>query len=183
MRLIPSLALAAALAACARGDDDRVTRYAMARLGKPAASLRITPRTDLTGAEHTFYLVTPDVGPSLVVVVPSVGPIFDARTADAFDRVARAEHADERLSQLGAERVAAWFGALGGGACPPPPLDQAHFAAVTHNSDGGVTIGYPAGIDRKLSVELSCIIELDGDGSLRSGRTIENPSQRAASRW
>lgn len=178
-----SLALAALLAACARGDDDRVTRYAMAELGKPAASLRVAPRTDLTGSEHSFYQVTPENGPSLLVVVPGVGPIFDARTAGAFDRVSRSEHATDRLFQLGAERVAAWFGALGGGACPPPPLDQAHFADVTTNPDGSVAIGYPAGVERKLGIEMKCVIVLGPDGSLRSGRTIENPSQRAASRW
>src|SRR5215470_3796926 len=173
MRLVPSLALAAALAACARGDDDRVTRYAMAELGKPAASLRIAPRTELTGSDDNFYLVTPEKGPSLVVVVPSVGPIFDARTPGAFDRVARAERATERLSQLGAERVAAWFGALGGGVCPPPPLDQAHFTEVTRNPDGSVAISYPAGYERRLGVERTCVIELAADGALRSGRTVE----------
>jgi len=183
MRLTVSLALAAVIAACARGDDDRVARYAMAELGKPASALRIAPRTDLTGSEDDFFQVTPDKGPSIIVVVPSAGPIFDSRTAGAFDRVTRAEHAVERLSQLGPERIAAWFGALGGGKCPPPPLDQAHFADVTENPDGSVAIGYPAGIERKLGVELRCVIELGPDGSLRSGHTIENPTQRAASRW
>ena len=183
MRLVPFLALAAALAACARGDEDRVRHYAMAQLGLPAPAMRITPRTELTGDDNDFFQVTADKGRSLVVVVPSVGPIFDARTAGAFDRVARAEHATERLSQLGAERVAAWFGALGGGVCPPPPLDQAHFTEVIRNPDGSVAISYPAGRERKLGVERTCVFELAPDGALKSGRTVEVSAPRAASSW
>ena len=187
MRVLASLGLAVSvatgLAACGRGNEDRALHYAMAKLGKPASALRVTTRTDLTGSENDFFLVTPDNGPSLVVVVPSVGAIFDAQTPDAFDRVTRTEHAAERLSQIGAERVAGWFGALGGGACPPPTLDLPHFAEVTQSPDGGVQLSYPAGIERKLGVERTCVIELGPDGALKSAHTVNASSPRAASRW
>src|SRR5262249_11707196 len=97
MRLLASLGLAVSVAsgvaACGRGTEDRATQYAMAKLGKPGSALRVTTRTDLNGSENDFYLVTPDNGRSLLVVVPSAGGIFDAQAPDAFDRVSRAENA------------------------------------------------------------------------------------------
>jgi len=171
---------AAAAAGCfGAGADDRVARHAAAVLGQSPGDLRITSETELTGEAHEFYLVTAPSGRSLLVVVPKKGEIFDARTPDAFSRVARAENAAARLSQLGAERVASWFAALGG-SCPPPPVDQAHFVEVTRQPEGVVQLRYVVGIDRSQGIERACVVDLAPDGSLKSSRTLEISGPRAS---
>jgi hypothetical protein len=181
MKLGPVLLLA--LATCAGSSDEaRIARHAADVLGVPAASLRVMARSDLTGEQHDFYLVTQDGGPSLTVVAPRHGPLFDGRTPDAFTRVARTEDAAARITKLGAERVSLWFAALGGGVCSGPPTEQAHFATVTHDLDGSVHLAYPfpggPGVEREFS------IDLNRDGSLRAARAIDGSAPRAqASPW
>jgi len=158
--------LVTALAACG-GDSETggVAKRAATALGVPATSLRVTSRSDLDSEQFRFYQVTAPWGPSMIVVAPRDGALFDDRTPDAFTRVCRGENAVAHLSQIGAERVAAWFGALGGRACPPPPVDQPHFATVVHKDDGAVEIGY-------RSQARTCFIELAADGALRGARTV-----------
>lgn len=167
-----------ALGACGRNQgEERVAQHAAKVLGVPASSLRVTTQSELTGTSHDFFLATTDDGKSLVVVVPKKGEMFDARTPDAFEHVSRGEHATQRLSQLGAERVASWFAALGSNVCPLPPGDQAHFVEVTHQPDGGVQLSYAA-------AHRICVINLRPDGSLVSAKTAQalGPSA-AAPRW
>jgi hypothetical protein len=173
--LCAGLVLAVAVGACGGSDAEqgRVARHAAAVLGIPASALRITARSDLASDRHAFYLVTPPTGASLVVVVPHDGALFDSRTPDAFTRVARAEQAVTRLSHLGAERVAAWFGALGGGACAPPPVDQAHFATVTRPDGGGAELSYHV-------QNLTCTINLDADGALVTARQVTTSAPNAS---
>src|SRR5688572_25102603 len=105
------LLLLSLLWACSNGSsDDRVARHAAGRLGVDASELRVTAQSDLRGERHRFHLVSRDGAPALVVVETEGGELFDARTEGAFDRVARAEDAAERLQRHGAERVALWFG-------------------------------------------------------------------------
>jgi hypothetical protein len=178
MRLWPCLL---ALVACSgEGDDGRALRFAATQLGVAASELRVTSQSDLTGARHGFYLISTASGPALVVVVPKQGPLFDSRTPDAFSRVSRAEDAARRIGQLGAERVASWFAALGGGVCPPTPADQPHFATAVRQQDGGVRVTYSAPGAQGLS--RSCSIELAPDGALRQARVTEEPRAQG-SRW
>jgi hypothetical protein len=160
-----------------------VARHAALVLGVAPTSLRVTSQSELQGEEHDFYYVVAESGATLVVVVPRGGEPFDARTPDAFTRVARAEQSTARLSKLGAERVASWFGTLGGGVCPPPPVDQAHFATVTRREGGEVELTYPVGVDRARAVERTCVIELAADGSLKAARTMEVSAPRAGTQW
>jgi hypothetical protein len=166
-----------ALAACSGSSlEERAARHAAAVLGEPLSALRVTTQSDLTGERHSFHLVTRDDGPSLVVVLPAEGAPFDSTTEDAFDRVARDEGAVEHLSRIGAERVALWFAVLGGGKCPLPVSDDAHFAKVEALPDGGLRLSYPAG--RSAEMTRTCTIELDKDGGLRDAHVVE---ERAAS--
>jgi hypothetical protein len=179
MRLV--LALALGMAACvAESEDARVARYAELRLGVPASALRVTSQSDLTGAKHNFYLVT-GAGQRLIVIAPRSGALFDSRTGGAFSRVAHDEDAARRLGQLGAERIAGWFAALGGGVCPAPPADDAHFATVTPAQDGGVRVSYAAPSTQGITT--TCLIELAPDGTLRQARAIEEPRALSPVRW
>jgi hypothetical protein len=145
-------------------------------LGEPLSGLRVTLQSDLTGERHSFHLVTREGGPPLIVVLPTEGEPFDSTTEDAFDRVARGERAVEHLSRIGAERVALWFAVLGGGRCPLPVTDDAHFARTEPLPDGGVRLTYPAG--KSAEMTRTCTIELAKDGSLRDAHVVE---ERAAS--
>jgi hypothetical protein len=177
--LAAALVLGLALGACGRNrQEEQVAQHAAKVLKVPADSLRVTTESELTGGFHDFFLATAQDGKSLVVVAPKKGEMFDARTPDAFDRVSRGEHATERLSQLGAERVASWFAALGGGVCPLPPVDQAHFVEVSRQQDGNVQLSYAA-------LHRICVINLRADGSLASARTADalGPSAAAPARW
>src|SRR5262249_26604420 len=118
-------------------------------------------------------------GPALVVIAPRGDALFDSKTPDAFSRVAHAEDAARRIGQLGAERVASWFAALGGGLCPPAPADQAHFATAARAPDGGVRVSYAAATAQGRR---SCIIDLAPDGALREARTVDEPRAQS-SRW
>jgi hypothetical protein len=117
------------------------------------------------------------------VVVPRKGGApFDSLTPDAFERVTRAEDATRRLSQIGPERVALWFAALGGGRCPMPASDEAHFTEVERLGEGqGVRIAFPVGMT--ASAERRCVIELGTDGTLGTQRVTEKTRTGPASRW
>ncbi len=173
--------LVLATACAGPGDDGRVARYAALQLGMSSSDLRVTSQSDLTGESHNFYLVTSAKGPELVVVAPRVGPFFDSRTPDAFSRVARAEDAAARVGQLGAERVASWFAALGGGVCPPPPADQAHFATATRAADGGIRVSY--GAPTAQGIQKTCVIDLAPDGGLKQARALEEPRAQSSRPW
>jgi hypothetical protein len=165
------------VAACSGSSlEERAARHASAVLGEPVSELRVTHQSDLTAEHHSFHLVTRDDGPSLLVVLPEGGPAFDSRTEGAFDRVAKSEGAVENLSRIGAERVALWFATLGGGKCPMPASDDAHFATVERLPDGALRLSYPAG--KSAEMTRTCTIELEPDGTLRDAHVIE---QRAAS--
>src|SRR5262249_2422402 len=82
----------------------------------------------------------------------------------AFARVARSEDAVARLSHIGPERVAAWFGALSAGVCPPPPVDLSHFVTVLRHDESGVQLNYRA-------MQKTCTIELNPDGTLASAHS------------
>ena len=92
----------------------------------------------------------------------------------------RSEEATARLSQIGAERIALWFGGLGGKVCPMPATDQAYFAQV-ERLPKGVRISYPAG--KNSAGKRTCEIELAGDGSLTSARLLEQPQTSTARAW
>jgi hypothetical protein len=169
--LVPFIFLAVA---CSPGSpDSRVSRHAAGRLGLESAVLRVTSQTELESPRHRFHLVSRDGVPLLLVVEPREGELFDARTPDAFDRVARAEDAAARLGQLGAERVALWFGALGGGVCPPPTSTGAHFATVERDAEDTI-IRYPAGPGK------ICAVALAPDGGLRKARLEGAPGPQAS---
>lgn len=171
-------AVSVAATSCSSGGaDSSVAHHAAARLGVPADSLRVTSQSDLNGDHHTFYLVTQDHGPSLVVVVPQGGPPFDDRTEGAFDRVSRGENAAARVGQLGSEKIALWYSALGGRVCARPVGDTAHFVTVDTHGDGTVQLSYPT------LGEHTCIIELAADGGLRQGRTEDATIQAEVPSW
>src|SRR5262249_40861951 len=132
-----------------------------------------------TGAHHSFQLVTRDGAPVLVVVVPEKGELFDSKTPGAFDRVAKSEDAAAHLSQLGAERVALWFATLTG-KCPMPSSDEAHFVAVERDA-GTVRLSYPVG-EKGHGISRTCTIELNGDGSLKSGKLTETREPETTAR-
>jgi hypothetical protein len=172
------------LVGCTRADPEtRVARFAAQALNVPESSVRVTAQTELQGEEHDFYYAVAAAGPSLVVVVPKGGAPFDSRAAGAFDRVARSEQAAAHLSRLGSERVASWFGALGGGVCPPPPADQAHFVTVARRAGGDVELSYRVGATRGQGAQKSCTIALGPDGALRSARMLETSAPRASAAW
>jgi hypothetical protein len=179
MKLYPFF-LALAVGCSATSTEDAVARRAATTLNVPQSELRVTSQSDLTGAHHTFQLITRDGVPVLVVVVPEKGDLFDSKTPDAFDRVAKAENAATLLSQLGAERVALWFATLTG-KCPMPPGDVAHFAVVEREG-GNVRLSYPAGSDKSRGVTRTCVIELAPDGSLHSGRLVEEREPETTAR-
>lgn len=174
--LLLAASVASAAACSHASSEDRAARHAAARFGVPAGSLRVTNQSDLTGERHDFLLVTRAGLPPLVVVVPARGEPFDGDSKGAFDRVARGEDAVRRLSRIGAERVALWFAALGGGRCPMPASDDAHFARVERLADG-VRISYPAG--NTAEFKRTCAIELAADGSLRDARLVEQKASAA----
>lgn len=158
-----------AIAACGGADSsDRARRFAADKLKTDPGSLRVTSQSDLDSERFSFHLVTSKDHAPLVVVVPHKGDPFDGETEDAFGKVTRAEDAPARLSRIGAERIALWFGALGGKRCPMPASDTAHFASV-ETLASGVRISYPVG-------ETRCEIDLGSDGSLVSSRLVEQTS-------
>ena len=172
-----------ALAGCAASSSDqRARRYGSQTLDVPEGALRVTERSELATPRHAFYYLTrPGLAP-LTVVIPRRGEPFDQRTADAFTRVVRAEDAVNRVAELGAERIALWFAALGQSACGMPDLDEPHFARAERTGDTlRVTYAFAgAGGARR------CVLELADDGSLRGARA-EAPVTHAASaqtrRW
>jgi hypothetical protein len=180
MRAIAFLS-AMTLAACS-GDasDERARRHAAARLKADPASLRVTSQSDLDSQRHVFHLVTSDANPPLLVVIPRTGEPFDGETENAFTRVARAEEATARLSQIGAERIALWFGGLGNKVCPMPASDQAHFADV-ERLPSGIRVSYPAG--KNSAGKRTCEIDLAPDGSLSSARLVEQQTSTASRSW
>jgi hypothetical protein len=163
-----------ALAACSQGDaEPRVTRYAVFALGVAPSAIRVTAQSELTSDRHQFFLVSAEHGGQLIVVAAPGGVLFDSRAADAFTRVARAEDAVQRIGQLGAERVASWYAALGGGRCPPPPADVPHFATTARTPEGGLRLSYEAA--GAHGVRRTCVIELAPDGALEQARVVEEP--------
>jgi hypothetical protein len=168
-------------AACSGdGAEPRVAHYAAFTLGVAPSSMRITAQSDLSSDRHQFFLVNTEHAGDLIVVVAPGGAVFDSHAADAFTRVARAEDAVHRVGQLGAERVAAWFAALGGGKCPPPPTELPHFATTTPMPDGGLRVSYEAA--GAHGVRRTCVIELAPDGALAQARVVEEPRAESP-RW
>lgn len=166
-------ALALASAACGRDGVDRVGQHAALTLGVDHGDLRVSAQSDLTSPRNTIHLVTQDGAPVLFVVEPRGAALFDSRSPGAFDRVARDEDAANRLSILGPERVALWFGALGGGICPAPISSEAHFVTVARDARG-VTLRYAAGLNQ------TCVLSLAADGAMREARLVSNPTPEAS---
>jgi hypothetical protein len=156
------LFLAMILGACGgRGGDERVAAFARAH--GAAGELRVSTDTALSTDRTHFYRVdTSDR--ELLVVVPSSGEPFDASTPDAFSRVTQAEEAGSRIAQLGADKVALWYIALGG-KCPALPEDPLHFASFTRAADGAVTVSYQV-----ADADTGCVIQLEPNGSVRQAR-------------
>lgn len=185
-RLVPILLLLSL--GCAReGEEQRARRYAAEQLGVLTAATRVTTRSDLATEKHSFLRVSVlgDPDRELTVVVPHQGGgLFDSSTPGAFDRVARAENTAQRFDQLGADRIAAWFGALGGGVCRDPLLMREHNATASVTPDGGVRLSYRfAVIPREGGAGgvHECILTLAPDGSLRDAN-VERSAQGSASR-
>jgi hypothetical protein len=169
------------LAVCSgESDEARVARYATFELGLAPKELRITAQSDLTSDRHKFFLVSSGKGRDLLVVVGPGGELFDGRAADAFTHVARDEDAVARIGQLGAERVASWFAALGSSTCPPPPADLPHFATATRTPEGGLHVSYEAAGSH--GVRRTCVIELAPNGALQQARVVEEPRAESP-RW
>lgn len=176
------LGLFAALAACTETSEEaRVRRMAAERFGVEAGVLRVTRRTDLSTDRHRFYRVSTRVA-ARPTGEPETVTLAVSRTdggllaPGSFDQLAREEDASRRIDQLGADRVAGWFGALGG-ACAPPIDDERGTATASRVDDGGVEIRYRFLVPGQTTHE--CVIQLAPDGSLRGTSTSAlGPSAR-----
>jgi hypothetical protein len=170
--------------ACTRQNEEeqRARRHAAQQLGVLSAATRVTTRSELGTDRHRFLRVSVagESGPELTVVVPRQGGgIFDSQTPGAFDRVARAEDTAHRSQQLGADRIAAWFGALGGGLCRDPLHTTERNATLHATDDGGIRVSYrfvtmPEGTEAAHVRE--CVVHLAPDGSLR-GANVESTAE------
>jgi hypothetical protein len=178
-RIGTSLLFAAGLAilatACSGEDADlAATRLASTRLG--ASNLRVTERSDLSTERHAVFRITERGGArQLMVAVASGGDaVLDSSTSDAFASLARAEDLGARFDQLGAKRVAGWFGSFGGGACGEPILTGLPAIRVQTRADGGHELRYRFAEAGRVE---ECHLVLDGRGVVeRVSRSSMNAS-------
>lgn len=175
-RLLAVLALAAACGP-ASNLDRLARRQGSARLGVPAEAVRVTERSELSTRRHAVLRVsTWEAAPREVTIfIPrDGGDPLDPSIPDAFDRVARAEVARQRLELVGVAHLAGWFGALGGGGKCGEPLSSEQPAA-TPVPGGGLRITYRfAAVDRLGR----CTFEVAADGTLREAAAELEPMAR-----
>jgi hypothetical protein len=167
--LVGAFVLALLAAACASPGsiESRARAHVAARLKVPSSSLRVTNQSELSTEHHAVVRVMTSDGTALVVALARRGDlVVDGTMSDAFVRLAAAEHLGTRFSVLGADRVAGWYGALGGGPCGEvlPSRGPSQSVQTTRSSDVIVLV-YPFASGRRVE---QCRVELDLSGQVRS---------------
>ena len=165
-------------------DQDKyelaAARHAAARLSVDEDTLRVTQRSDLSTDRVAVFRVT-DRGTrhQLTVAVPRSGrTVLDSSMPGAFATMARTEHLGARAEELGAVRVAGWFGAFGG-VCGEPIVSKTRGIGEIALPDGRREITFQfAGPER---VE-QCHVVLDGQGVVESAtkRPVESLTAEAS---
>lgn len=170
--LATALSATLVIGASACGDtahDSAARRRAATLLHVSAAKLRITERTDLSFGDAVFLRATSRDDPRrTVTVVIGDGRVLDETMPDAFDTLATHVHAARDMEALGADRIAGWFGALGGGGVCGEPLPGDRGAAqtsATPDPDGGQLVRYLFASD--VGGVRRCVVDLAPNGAVR----------------
>lgn len=151
-------------------DGPRALAHAARRTGVPTSTLHASQRTDLSTERHRFVRVTAPGDPNFEVTVVLAGDqvVLDSTTAGAFARLVADEDVLHRLPQLGAARVAGWYGALGDPRlCRPPIIDDKHRARLASGVRGPLRLVYDfVPVDEGVGMWRECTIELDDHGAV-----------------
>jgi hypothetical protein len=153
--------------------ESRAREHAAARLGVDADDLRITQRGELATPRHVVLRATAGSGAELTVAVARQGSlIVDGRMHDAFARLAQAERAGARFDELGAERIAGWFGAFAGGVCGEPLAESRGSLVKNEVLPDAHRLSWSYAGDARV---MRCTMVLGNDGRVRDAVSEAQP--------
>lgn len=179
--IITSIAFGLALAIVAvvtpgcgqASPETRAREHAAAQLGVDSSDIRITQRGELTTPRHLVVRASTKSGAELTIAVAREGRLLvDGRMRDGFARLVEAERAGARFDELGAERIAGWFGAFAGGLCGEP-LSEARGPQVKNEVlPDAHRLSWSFAGDTRV---MRCTLTFDNDGRVRDAASEAQP--------